>query len=174
MKKSVRNRISITTTAYFPLPFILLGMLILITAGVWLAQWYGLVSLLLLPMGVFVFAAHYRLTINLVDQTYHDYLWIAGFKRGAKEKFSCIDGMHLTANAYRQTFSNFTSSTTQRGTEYNGYIQFDGKNVHLLSDTSKRKVMKKLKTIQSALQGNTISSITLVVDSSIADHTEQQ
>ena len=169
----MKNRINITTAAYFPLPFVLLGMLILVTVGVWLSERYGSIGLLLIPIGIFIFAAHYRLTINLVGQTYHDHLWIVGFRKGTKEKFSRIDGMHLTANAYRQTFSNFTSSTTKRGTEYNGYIQFDGKNVHLFSDTSKRKVMSKLERIQSALQGNTISSTTLIVDSSIADHTEK-
>ena len=133
----------------------------------------GLLSLLLIPIGIFVFAAHYRLTINLVAQTYHDYLWIAGFKKGIKEKFSRIDGMHLTENPYRQTFSNFTSSTIKRGIEYNGYIRLDEENVHVLSSINKRKVMGTLERMQSVLQGNTISSTTLVIDSSITDHTEK-
>ncbi len=170
----MKNRINIVTAAYFPWPFITLGMLILITVGVWLSGRYGPLGLLLIPMGIFVFAAHYRLVINLTSQTYHDYLWIVGIKSGTKEAFSSIGGLHLTSSAYRQTFSNFTSSTTKRGTEYNGYIQLDGQNVHLFSDTSKRKVMKKLRNIQNALQGNTISSTELIVDSSITDYTEEQ
>ena len=169
----MKSRISTATTPYFPLPFILLGMLTLITAGIALSEYYGPISLLLIPIGVFVFAAHYRLTINLVDQTYHDYLWIAGFKKGRKEKFRSINGLFLTENAYRQTFSNFTSSTTKRGTEYNGYIRFDEEDIHLLSETSKAKVMEKLKDIQTILEGNLVSSTELTLDSRITDHTEK-
>lgn len=169
----MKSRISIFTAAYFPLPFILLSILILITIGAWLSDRYGPISLSIVPIGAFVLTAHYRLTINLVDQTYRDYLWIVGFKPGKKEKFSGIGGMHLTENAYRQTFSNFVNSTTKRGIEYNGYIRFDEQNVHLLSDTSKREVMDKLKHLQNALQDDTIRSTTLTIDSSITDHTEK-
>ena len=172
LTQSMKNRISIFTAAYFPLPFILLGILILITIGIWLSERYGPVSFFLIPIGVFVFAAHYRLTINLVDQTYYDYLWIAGFKKGQKEKFYSINGMHLTKNAYRQTFSNFVSSTTKRGIEYNGYIRLDEENVHLLSETSKSAVMKKLKSLQTMLEAPIISSTELTIDSNITDHTK--
>ena len=170
----MKNRITITIAAYFPLPFIALGMLTLITAGVWLSARYGVVCLLLIPLGLFLFAAHYRLTINLVDQTYHDHLWMVGIKKGTKECFNSIGGLHLTASTYRKTFSSRASSMTKRGTEYNGYIQLDDQNVHLFSDTSKRSVMKKLEKIQRTLQGNTISSTQLVIDSSITDYTEEQ
>ena len=170
----MKNRISIHTAAYFPLPFVSLGMLVLITVGVILAERYGIISLLLIPVGAFVFTAHYRLTINLVDQTYRDYLWIVGLKRGNKKKFSRIEGMHLTENPYRQTFSNFVSSTTRRGTEYNGYIRLDEENVHLLSSTHKSKVSRKLQRIQTALRGNTVSSTHLIIDSTLVDHTKEQ
>ena len=169
----MKSRISTVTTPYFPLPFILLGMLVLITTGIALSEYYGPVGFLLILVGVFVFAAHYRITINLIDQTYHDYLWIVGFKKGRKEKFRSIDGLFITENAYRQTFSNFTSSTTKRGIEYNGYIRFGEEDIHLLSETDKAKVMEKLKDIQTILEGNLLSNAELTIDSHITDHTKK-
>ncbi len=169
----MKNRISVPIAAYFPLPFIGLGMLVLTATGIGLSGHSVGGSFLLIPAGLFFFTAHYRLTINLVDQTYHDYLWIVGLKRGPKEKFSRIDGMHLTQNAYRQTISSFTSSMTKRGTEYNGYVRFDKEDIPVANATSKRAVMRKLKGIQRALRGNIVSSTTVVIDSYITDHTKE-
>ena len=169
----MRNNVRIITSAYFPVPFILLGMLVLAYAGIVLSERHGLISLLLIPIGTFVFAAHYRLTINLVTQTYHDYLWIVGIKRGAKEAFSSVGGMYITESTYRQTFSTRANSMTKRGVEYNGYIRFDEQGVHIISSTDKQEVMRKLTRIQKALQSDTISSIGLSIDSRIADHTKE-
>lgn len=63
----MKNRISIPIAAYFPLPFIGLGMLVLIATGIGLSRYFGWGSFLLIPAGLFLFTAHYRLTINLVD-----------------------------------------------------------------------------------------------------------
>ncbi len=169
----MRNRISITLAAYFPRPFVALAMLILLTVAIGLARHYGPTTFLLIPAGLFLFTAHYRLTINLVDQTYHNHLWIVGFKRGGKVKFNRIDGLHLTQNAYRQTISSYASSMTKRGTEYNGFIRFDEEDIQVANATSKRAVMKKLSSIQRALRGNIVSSTTVVIDSHITDHTEE-
>ena len=140
-------------------------------AGVLFFEQYLLVSLLLLLISFTIFTARYRFTINLTNQTYYDYLWIAGFRKGGKQTFSSINGLHLTENLYRQTFSNFSNSTTVRGTEYNGYVRFDDQNVHLLSDTRKKSVLKKLAYIQSKLRGNIVSRTDLVINSDITDHT---
>ena len=169
----MKNRISISIAAYFPLPFVGLAMLIVVTIAIGLAERYGPLSFLLIPAGGFLFAAHYRLTINLVAQTYHDHLWIVGMKKGGKVKFNRIDGLHLTQNAYRQTVSSWASSMTKRGTEYNGFIRFDEEDIQVANATSKRTVMKKLLTLQRALRGNIVSSTTVVIDSHITDHTDQ-
>ena len=106
----MKNRISIFIAPYLPLPFVALGMLVLIAVGIWLADHYSPVIFLLIPAGLFLFAAHYRLTINLVNQTYHDHLWIVGLKKGVKVEFDHINGLHLTQNPYRQTFNSWASS----------------------------------------------------------------
>ncbi|MGB3780338.1 MAG: hypothetical protein WA960_18385 [Tunicatimonas sp.] len=169
----MRNRVSITLAAYFPLPFIGLALLMLLAVAIGLAERYGPVSFLLIPAGGFLFTARYRLTINLVAQTYHDHLWIVGMKKGAKVNFNRIDGLHLTQNAYRQTISSWASSMTKRGTEYNGFIRFDEEDIQVINDTSKRAVMKKLVNLQRALRGNIVSSTTVVIDCHITDHTDQ-
>jgi hypothetical protein len=167
----MRNRISIPIAAYFPLPFVGLAMLILLTTAIWLAERYSPVSFLLIPAGLFLFAAHYRLTINLTTQTYHDHLWIVGIKRGDKKKFSQISGLHLTQNRYRQTISSWVSSMTKRGIEYIGYVRFNEEDIQIANSTSKQAVMKKLARLQQALRGNIVSSTTVVIDGHITDHT---
>ncbi len=169
----MKNRISISIAAYFPLPFVGLAMLIVVTIAIGLAERYGPLSFLLIPAGGFLFTAHYRLTINLVAQTYHDHLWIVGMKKGGKVKFNRIDGLHLTQNAYRQTVSSWASSMTKRGTEYHGFIRFDEEDIQVANATSKRTVMKKLLTLQRALRGNIVSSTAVVLDSHMTDHTDQ-
>ena len=171
----MKKRIDITTAFYFPTPFIFLGVLIMIFAGVALLDYQQpLISLLLLLISLTIFTARHRFTINLTDRTYHDYVWIAGLKRGKKEKFSTIAGMHLTESAYRQTTHAIISSTTQQGIEYNGYIGFDDHNVHLLSDKNKRRVMRKLRNLQSALEGSNIGHGTKTfINNCITDYTRR-
>lgn len=172
----MKKRISITTDFYFSTSFMFFAALLLIGAGVAFLDFrQPLISALMLLTSLVIFTARYRFTLNLIDHTYFDYLWIAGFKHGEKGKFSSISGMHLTKNAYRQNINSGlggVNSMTKRGIEYNGYIRLDDQDIHLLSDDKRSKVVKKLEKIQRVLKGNIIRSTQITINSDITDHSE--
>lgn len=158
---------------YFPATFIFLGIIMLIT-GLSLLFSYVIISILLILLSLIIFTARYRLEINLTDQTYHDYLWIAGIKNGEKGKFASIEHLFLNKNKYRQTVNSRVSSMTKYSTEYNGYIRFDVSDVHLISSDNKSKVSQKLKKIRKKLSANVILSTHIIINTSIIDYSESE
>ena len=167
----MKSRINITTGYYFPFGAMIFGGCLIFLGLVLILDFrpWGWLGLLLIWAGFTTFTARYRLTINLVKQTYHDYLWISGFKQGEKKHFDAITGMYINENPYTQTVNSRTSTMTKHGIEYNGYIRFDDEDIHLLSDDSKSKVMRKMKKIQQVLQGNIVSSTSIQINSEIGD-----
>lgn len=169
----MKNRIHIHLGFYFPFAMMLLGILFCFFGSVFLLQ-YPFIGVPLILLGLIIFTARYRLEINLTNQTYHDHLWIAGFKKGKKEKFGSIEYLFLNKNKYRQTVNSRISSMTKYGTEYNAYIRFDVADVHLLSSDNKLKVVKTLKRVKKQLEGNIILSTTLTIHAKIMDHSEEE
>jgi len=169
-------RIDITTAYYFPLimRIVAVGLIIPGVALLFAPMNWWMAGLLLILLSLFILTTRYQLSINLVNQTYQDHLWIAGFKKGEKNHFNTITGMFVNQNAYTQTVNSRASSMTKHGIEYNGYVRFDDQDIHLLSDDSKNKVMRKLKKIQEALKGNIVSSTTIQINSEIADYTKDK
>lgn len=170
----MKARIDITTAYFFPLiiRIVAVGLIVPGVALLFAPLNWWMIGLLLILLSLFVLTARYRLSINLVKQTYHDHLWIAGFEKGEKNHFDVITGMFVNQNAYTQTVNSRASSMTKHGIEYNGYIRFDEEDVHVLSDDSKKRVMRKMKKIQEALKGNIVSSTTIQINSDIADYTK--
>lgn len=169
----MKNRIHIHLGYYFPFTMMLLGVLCCFFGLVFLLP-YPFIGIPLILLGLIIFTARYRLEINLTNQTYHDHLWIAGFKKGKKEKFGSIEGLFLNKNKYRQTINSRASSMTRYGTEYNAYIRFDVADVHLLSSDDKLKVVKTLKRVKKLLEGNIILSTTLTINARIIDYSEEE
>ena len=172
----MNSRINITTAYYFPFGMMIFGVCLLFLGLVLILDFrpWGWSGLLLIWASLSIFTARYRLSINLVKQTYHDYLWISGFKPGEKKHFRVITGMYINENPYTQAVNSRVSTMTKRGIEYNGYIRFDEEDVHLISDDSKSKVVKKMKKIQNILQGNIVSSTSIQINGEIADYTKAE
>ncbi len=168
----MKNRIRIHLGYYFPATFIFLGA-IMFLMGVALVLDYPLISIILFPVSLFIFTTRYQLEINLTDRTYHDYLWMAGFRKGKKKKFARIEGLYMTKNKYSQTINSRISSMTHHGIEYNGYIAFDVDKEHLISHDNKAKVMRKLKKISKRLSGDVILSTGITICGDIMDYTEE-
>ncbi len=143
-------------------------------AGIVLMIINPLISIPLLLVGVVIATARYRLVINLTQLTYHDHLWVAGFKTGKKVNFGSIDSLFLNKNKYTQTVNSRVSTMTKYGTEYNAYIRFDVDEVHLLSSDSKSKVVDKLKKIKAKLEDDIITSTQLTINATIKDYTDEE
>lgn len=156
---------------YFPATFIFLAILMFIF-GIILLLSYVIIGVLLILLSLTILTARYRLMINLTNQSYHDYLWIAGIKKGEKGQFRNIECLFINKNKYRQTVNSRVSSMTKYGTEYNGYIKFDVTDVHLISSDHKSKVVQKLKRIRNKLNDNIILSTNITINTSIMDCSE--
>ncbi|WPP49841.1 hypothetical protein [Catalinimonas niigatensis] len=169
----MKNRIHINLGYYFPFIMRMLGIVFCI-AGLALLLPQVLLGIPLLLLGLLIITARYRLEINLTNQTYHDHLWIAGFRKGKKAKFGSIDGLFLNKNQYSQTVNSRASSMTKYGTEYNAYIRFDVDDVHLLSNDNKAKVVSTLKKVKAKLTSDIILSTHLTINTTIKDYTEEE
>jgi hypothetical protein len=165
------NKIHINLGYYFPATFIFLGVIMLII-GLFLLLVNIIIGIVLILLSLVIFTARYRLEINLTNQSYHDYLWITGFKKGKKGQFESIECLYINKNKYRQTVNSRVSSMTKYGTEYNGYIKFDIDDVHIISSDHKSKVVQKLKKIRNKLNDNIILSTGIDINSSIMDCSE--
>lgn len=167
----MKNKIHIALGFYFPATIIFLGLILLI-AGIFLLFVYILLGVFLILFSLVIFTARYQLDINLTNRSYHDYLWIAGVKKGEKGKFGSIEYLFINKNKYRQTLNSPAGSMTKHGTEYNGYIRFDVSDVHLLSSDHKSTVIQKLKKIRKKLSDNMILSTSISINASILDYSE--
>jgi len=167
----MKNRIYIQLGYYFPFSMIFMA-LIACLAGLVLLLPHPIIGIPLIVVGVIVLTAHYRLEISLTNQSYHDYLWIAGFGKGKKGTFKHIEYLFVNKRNYRQQINSRISTMTKYGTEYNGYIKFDTDEVHLLSSDSKAKVVRKLKKISGKLRGNIVVSTQVTINAAIMDYSE--
>ena len=164
----MKNRIRISLGHYFPFLLNLAGVLACL-AGTVLLFVKPYIGAPLLILGAVVITARYRLEINLTNRSYHDYLWIAGFKTGEKGVFNHIECLYLNKSNYSQKVNSRASTMTRYGIEYNGYIKFDTDEVHLLTDDSKRKVLKKLEKLSKKLQSNVVLSTDITINAEILD-----
>lgn len=133
-----------------------------------------IISIILIVLSLLIFTARYQLEINLTGQFFHDYLWIARFKKGERVRFNSIEGLFLNKNKYRQTINSRISSMTKYGTEYNGYIRFDVSDVHLISSGNKSKVIRKLTGIRKRLNSNIIQNTIIIINTPIIDYSEPE
>lgn len=167
----MKNKIHINLDYYFPSTVIFLGVVTWIT-GMFLLFGRAIFGVPLILFSLIIFTARYRLVINLTEQSYHDYLWIAGIKKGEKGKFGSIENLFINKNRYQQTVNSRISTMAKHGTEYNGYIKFDMSDVHLVTSDNKSKVVKKLMSIRKELSSNVILSTSLTINNHIIDYTD--
>lgn len=168
----MKNKISINLGFYFPFSMMFLGILGCVSGLVLLIP-RPLIALPLLLIGAIILSARYRVDISLTALTYHDYLWIAGFKKGKKGKFQSIDCLYITKTKYSQRVNSRISTMTKYGTQYNGYIRFDTDDVHLLSNDNKEKVVSKLRKVSEKLKGDIVVNSNISINAAIIDYSEK-
>ena len=168
----MKNRVRISLGYYFPFLMNLVAVLVCL-AGIALLFVKPQIGAPLLILGAIVITARYRLEVNLTNRSYHDYLWVAGFKSGERGTFNHIECLYLNESKYSQQVHSRASTMTRYGTEYNGYIKFDTDEVHLLSDDSKRKVVKKLEKLSEKLRSNVVLSTDITINAEVLDYTKE-
>lgn len=168
----MKNKIYIQLGYYFPFSMMFLGILGCL-AGLVLLWPRPFIAIPLFLIGAIILSARYRVEISLTALTYHDYLWIAGFKKGKKGTFKSIECLYLTKMNYSQKVNSRISTMTKYGTEYNGYIRFDTDDVHLMSNDNKAKVVKKLQKISEKLKGDVVVNSNISINATIKDYSEK-
>ena len=141
------------TATYFSLPFHLVaaafdlfGLIALVEGMWWLAFLLWVVSLL-------VFTTHYRLQLDLVTKTYHDYLWVLGMKIGEKGSFDAVEYVFIKKAKVSQTVHARVASTTIEKEVCDAYLKFsNGNTLHLFTKDSREAVLHKLKKIAEQLK----------------------
>jgi hypothetical protein len=110
------------------------------------------IGILLAVIGFVLLSTQYRLRIDLSNKTFHDYLWILGFKKGEKGTFDEIQYLYITKSKISRTMNLESLSSTIAGEEFNGYLKFsEDQKIHITSQESKSGTMKKLKEFSALL-----------------------
>jgi hypothetical protein len=147
------EKVDLRTTSYFSLPFLIIGgaldvfCLIALFEGVWL------LGVVLWLVSLLIFTTHYRITVNFIDKTFHDYLWVLGWKVGEKGTFDSLEYVFIKRANVSQTVHSIVASTTLKKEVYDGYLKFsNGKTVHLLTKDSREALLAKLLVMAKKLQ----------------------
>lgn len=146
------NKIDFKTSGYFTGHIIFLGVFLL-AIGLPLIFVNVIGGLILCFISLVILTTHYRLNIDLDNKTYHDYLWILGFRNGEKGKFNALEYLFIKMSNVTQTMRLRVVSSTIRKEVFDGYLKFsEHDKIHLLTMDSKESLIKKLKSISSRLK----------------------
>ena len=146
------NKIDFKISGYFSGTIIFFGVFVLV-AGLSIFFVSQISSFILFFIGLVIFTTHYRLSIDLDNKTYHDYVWILGFRNGEKGKFSAIEYLFIKNSNVTQTMRLRVVSSTIRKEVFKGYIKFsEHDKIHLLTMDSKERLIKKMKAISARLK----------------------
>jgi len=146
------NKVDFKTTGYFPWHIHLVAVFFVIIGLALLS--INLIAALILFFVCFVFfTTHYRLSIDLKNKIYHDYLWILGFRIGEKGKFDSVEYLFIKSSNASQTMNLRVASSTIQKEVFDGYLKFsEHKKIHLLTMDSKESLLRKLNSISKLLK----------------------
>lgn len=143
--------LDLRTSSYFSMPFKFAAVIIL-AAGLTLLFVNLYIGVAAVVVGIVILTTHYRLTIDLQNSSYHDYLWILGLKSGEKGKFDLIQYVFINKNKVSETMHSRAHSSTFVRDEYNGYLKLsERKKIHLASDEDKTALVHGMRRISQQL-----------------------
>ena len=148
----MRN-VDFKTSAYFSLPFLLVAGALDLFGLIALIEGLWLLGLLLWFVSLLVFTTHYRVAINFIDNTFHDYLWVLGMKIGEKGTFDALEYVFIKKANVSQTVHARVATTTIQKEVYDGYLKFsNGTTIHLATKDSREALLRTLRIITEKLQ----------------------
>lgn len=118
-----------------------------------------LVGLALVSGGLLLITAHYRLTIDPINKTYHIYPWLLGYIPGKADSFNFIEKIYINPVKRSQDNHSLTGKVhTSHSGLYKAFMLMDnGEKIHLDTDSNLEKLQlkvdgykQKLKTVLSA------------------------
>ena len=97
--------IRIPLKKYFPFQINLVAIL-LIVSGILIGMESIWLAITLLTIGLIIYTAGYKVTINPEKKTFREYLFVAGFKIGDKKKYSILDEIFIRNHNFSQTVNS--------------------------------------------------------------------
>jgi len=146
------NKTDFKTSNYFSWHIYYSGFLF-IAFGLSVLTIRPIIGLILCFAGLIFITTHYRLTVDLSNKAYHDYVWFLGFRSGEKGTFNAIEYLFIKKSNVSQTMNLRVASSTIQKEVYDGYLKFSGQEkLHLLTKDSKEDLIKKMKSISGSLK----------------------
>jgi hypothetical protein len=145
------KRFDFFTSMYFPLGFVA-GGAVLFAFGlliVFVQLWVGVILILI---GLVTISTHYRLSFDLSNRTYRDYVWFLGVKVGPSTTFRTIEYFFIKTGRESQTMNMRVVSSTMHKDVFDGFLKFsETDKLHVLTRDSQEAVLRKLMPMSQAL-----------------------
>ena len=105
-----------------------------------------IVGIALVLGGLLLLTAHYRLTIDPLNKTYHIYPWLLGYVPGNPDSFNSIDKIYINHVKRGQNNHSLTGKVSTTHTSlYKAFILLDdGEKIHLDTDSNLEKLELKV------------------------------
>ena len=127
--------------------------ILLIVAGVLIGPESIWLAIILLIIGGTVYTAAYKISIDPARQTFREYLFLAGIKIGKVKKYNSVEDISVSSQRISQTVNSRASTNTYHTIMYKGFVKFNDHDKVLIAESQvKKKVLKKLNRISSALE----------------------
>lgn len=136
--------IDVRISRFFTNQWLFVGILLMV-GGIVMIFKVIIVGIFLTLISTIIITTHYRLAIDLNEKTYHDYVWLFGFRIGERSTFDRIDYIFIKKIRVSQTMNSRGSSSTIRKEMFDAYLKFSEENkIHLLTEESKKKLITDL------------------------------
>jgi len=113
--------------------------ILLIVAGVLIGPESIWLSLILLIIGLTIFTAGYKISIDPMRQTFREYLFFAGFKIGKAKKYNRLENIIISSHQFNQRVNSRTSTRTFQTVMYKGFVQFSDHDKILIAESQIKK-----------------------------------
>jgi hypothetical protein len=102
--------------------------------------------------GLVTISTHYRLSFDLTNRTYRDYVWVLGVKVGPSTSFQNIEYFFIKAGRESQTMRMRVASNTIHKNVFDGFLKFsETSKIHVLTRDNREAVLRKLMPMSQAL-----------------------
>jgi hypothetical protein len=136
----MKNILDISTQHYFPFYIVLLGFACI---PVILIPVYWLLSLGLIVVAALIFTTHYRLRIDRTVNTYREYLWILGFRKGQELPLPGVEYVYIN-RIVRESEYGLVARLRTRKTLVQGYMKLsNGVSVYIGEGTNEERMMRR-------------------------------
>lgn len=141
------------TSNYFTgMPYVLGFVLVPIGFGLLFSPKF-IVGAVILSAGVVMLTTHVRLTVDLKQKKYTEYISLVGLKLDKEiHSFEQLEYVFIKKKRVSQTLHSRVSSNTIQKDQFDGYLKFsENDKVHLMTFDSRENLVKRLRPIATSL-----------------------